>query len=95
MGRSTGIAAAGVPHRGDAEALVARVEVEQEVLELDVAVDQLPPMAIGHAQKHLPEECARTRLRQATVVDHLAEELTLQTTANRACSASAALGRRR
>ena len=45
-------------------------------------------MAIGHAQKHLPEECARTRLRQATVVDHLAEELTLQTTANRACSAS-------
>ena len=44
-------------------------------------------MAIGHAQKHLPEECARTCLRQATVVDHLAEELTLQTTANRACSA--------
>ena len=44
-------------------------------------------MAIGHAQKHLPEECARTRLRQATVVDHLAEELTLQTAASRACSA--------
>ena len=58
---------------------------EQEVLELDVAVDQLSPMAIGHAQKHLPEECTRTCLRQATVVDHLAEELTLQTTANRAC----------
>eukprot|EP01045_Picozoa_sp_COSAG04_P049762 COSAG04_NODE_19784_length_408_cov_0.825243_1_plen_46_part_10 len=40
---------------------------EQEVLELDVAVEQLPPMAIGHAQKHLPEECARTCLRQATI----------------------------
>ena len=56
---------------------------EQEVLELDVAVDQLPPMAIGHAQKHLPEECAGTCLRQATIVDHLAEELTLQPTASR------------